>query len=433
MARDGAWIGWHGRADMHMAPVVLQSVLLSPVSLSAADIADHIDGQCASTIAPLYHDGLGGPAFHRRWRQAYRSVNERYAAAAAELAASGATVLVHGHELQLVPGMLRSVRPDLTIGFVLPLPLPPVELFRRMPMRADIVSGILGSDVIFVQDRRSADNLLRLAVGAGSTVTGAGAIAVGSRRVAVEVLPMGAETQSVEHLAAGANVRRRLDSLRRELRVPGTVLLSIDPLDGTSGAERRLAAFAELLHDGTLRAEECALIQVVVPAARESAELAELRSRVEQLAARINGSHGSVGRPVVHHLHRSLDTLDTVALFRLADVFLATALRDGGNPTAKAFVSARIDNTGALVLSEFSATAAELPQATLVNPYDLEDLKSAVMAAVAPADPAAARAAMSRMRLAVRDHDVRWWAGRVLAALDTARAGTTAVVVPGGA
>ncbi|WP_433041195.1 alpha,alpha-trehalose-phosphate synthase (UDP-forming) [Dactylosporangium sp. CS-033363] len=409
--RGGAWVGWDGGTGA--PPGAFEGVALRPVGLSAAEVADHLEGQCASTIVPLYHDAVERPTFHRRWRRAYRAVNERYAAAATGLAAPGGTVWVHGHELQLVPAVLRAVRPDLTIGCYLPLPIPPAELFGRMPMRKEIVDGLLGSDVIGVPDRRSADNLRRLAARHGGPEH--------DGRVRVEALPMGADAGRVERLAGSPDVARRLEDLRRELRGPRAVLLAVDRLDATSGAEQRLAAFGELLADGRLRADDCVLVQVVVPAARQSAGKARIRMRVEQLVARINGAHSAVGRPAVHYLHQHLDPVDLVALYRLADVFLATPLRDGVNLTAKAFLAARLDDTGVLVLSEFSGIADELPEAVGVNPYDVEDLKRAIAEAIDPHRTAAGdRAAMARMRRTVRRHDVHWWTGSVVATLDGA-------------
>ncbi|MGI5240250.1 alpha,alpha-trehalose-phosphate synthase (UDP-forming) [Dactylosporangium sp. CA-139066] len=417
-ARGGAWVGWDGGDGA--SPVMFQGVSLRPVGLSRTEIADHLEGHCASTIVPLYHDAVERPAFHRRWRRAYRTVNDRYASAAAAVAAPGGAVWIHGHELQLVPALLRAARPDLMIGCYLPLPVPPAELFGRMPMRKEIIDGLLGSDAIRVPDQRSADNLVHLASRLAGHEAEGRVVTVADRRVVVDALPMGAEADLVERLAGGASVGRRLEGLRRELRHPRAVLLAVDHLDATSGAEQRLAAFGELLADRRLRAADCVLVQVVVPAARQSVEQARIRMRVEQLVARINGTHSVVGRPAVHYVHRQLDPIDLVALFRLADVFLATPLRDGVNLTAKAFVAARLDNTGVLVLSEFSGAADELAEAVTVNPYDVEDLKRAMAVAVDPRRIDGDNAAMGRMRQTVRRHDVHWWAGRVLDVLDGA-------------
>ena len=51
---------------------------------------------------------------------------------------------------------------------------------------------------------------------------------------------------------------------------------------------------------------------------------------------------------------------------------VVTPMRDGMNLVAKEFVAARTDGDGVLVLSEFAGAAAELAEALLVNPYDLD-------------------------------------------------------------
>ena len=51
------------------------------------------------------------------------------------MAAKGAIVWVQDYQLQLVPKMLRELRPDLRIGFFLHIPFPPVELFQQLPWR----------------------------------------------------------------------------------------------------------------------------------------------------------------------------------------------------------------------------------------------------------------------------------------------------------
>ncbi len=71
-----------------------------------------------------------------------------------------------------------------------------------------------------------------------------------------------------------------------------------------------------------------------------------------------------------------------MALYLAADVMLVTALRDGMNLVAKEYVTARTNNDGALVLSEFAGAADQLKQALLMNPHDIDGLKDTIMRAV---------------------------------------------------
>ena len=90
------------------------------------------------------------------------AVNQRFAEQAAEVAAEGATVWVHDYQLQLVPAMLRELRPDLRIGFFLHIPFPPAELFQQLPWRRQILEGLLGADLVGFQLSGAAQNFVRL-------------------------------------------------------------------------------------------------------------------------------------------------------------------------------------------------------------------------------------------------------------------------------
>ena len=107
-----------------------------------------------------------------------------------------------------------------------------------------------------------------------------------------------------------------------------------------------------------------------------------LREEIEQQVGRINGEYGEIGFPVVHYLHRPVSRDELIAFYVAADVMLVTPFRDGMNLVAKEYVACRSDLGGALVLSEFTGAAAELRQAYLTNPHDLEGVKDTIEAAV---------------------------------------------------
>jgi trehalose 6-phosphate synthase len=86
------------------------------------------------------------------------------------------------------------------------------------------------------------------------------------------------------------------------------------------------------------------------------------------------------------------------------------------NLVAKEYVACRVDDSGALVLSEFTGAADELTTAYLVNPHDIDGVKDTIERAVR-AGPAENRRRMRAMRRRVREHDVARWAADFLTAL----------------
>jgi len=421
--RQGTWVGWFGGTDKDDQPgggrpFEANGVHLHPVALTADEIERYYEGFSNSSLWPLYHDAVEQPVFKRRWWDAYRAVNERFARAAAEDAAPGATVWIQDYQLQLVPSMLRALRPDLRIGFFLHIPFPPVELFMQLPRRTEVLRGLLGADLVGFQRPLGAQNFVQLTRHLLGVRTRRNVIEYEGRVVQAEAFPISIDVQEMEQIAGSEEVRARSKAIRAELGDPKTVILGGDRLDYTKGIERRLKAFRELLSEGRLAAPETVMVQVATPSRERVEHYRTLRVKVEREVGRINGEYGRVGQPAVHYLHQSYSRAELAALYCAADVMMVTPLRDGMNLVAKEYVGARVDSGGALVLSEFAGAAGELRQAFLCNPHDLDGVKDALMRAI-HVDPVEGRKRMSAMHTYIRAHDVRTWAESFLNALGT--------------
>ncbi|NLT53801.1 MAG: trehalose-6-phosphate synthase [Actinomycetales bacterium] len=427
----GAWIGWTGSPGTAPEPFDAAGMRLVPVPLDVAEIAEYYEGFSNSTLWPLYHDVVARPRFERRWWDCYVRVNRRFAEVASEQAAAGATVWVQDYQLQLVPLMLRRARPDLRIGFFNHIPFPPYEIFAQLPWRRQVLDGLLGADLLGFQRPADANNFLRACRRMGM-VTRRGTVRVdgdyrpaGRRRgsvaptrdVHVAALPISIDTRSLAELAGREDIRRRAAAIRTELGNPEVLLLGVDRLDYTKGILHRLQAVGELFDEGRLHVPGAVLVQVATPSRERVEQYQQMRSEVEVTVGRINGEHAQLGHPAVHYLHQSQPREELAALYLAADVMLVTSLRDGMNLVAKEYVASRNDELGALVLSEFTGAAIELPQSFLVNPHDIDGLKDAIVAA-ATARPRETARRMRMMRRRVFDYDVARWAEAFLAELE---------------
>ncbi|HTQ88707.1 MAG TPA: trehalose-6-phosphate synthase, partial [Streptosporangiaceae bacterium] len=362
------------------------------------------------------------PQFHRRWWEAYVTVNRRFAQAAAEQAAPGATVWVHDYQLQLVPRMLREQRGDVRIGFFNHIPFPGYEIFAQLPWRRQVVEGLLGADLLGFQRRADATNFLRACRRAVGLTTRGSTVRVrepaGSREITAAAFPISIDAKSLAEIARRDDVAKRSAQLREALGEPGLVLLGVDRLDYTKGIVHRLRAYGELVNEGRLGPRPV-LVQVASPSRERVEAYQTLREEVEGTVGRINGQHGEVGYAPVHYLHQSYPREEMAALYLAADVMLVTPLRDGMNLVAKEYVACRNDENGTLVLSEFTGAADELAGAFGVNPHDIEGMKDAIVRA-ANTGPAEARRRMRAMRKRVREHDVARWAADFLDTLSGA-------------
>lgn len=85
------------------------------------------------------------------WR-AYKRVNELFADAVAQEVTKGSLIWIHDYHLMLLPQLLRERLGKLgrqcVIGFSLHTPFPAADFWRALPVRNELMEGMLASDLI---------------------------------------------------------------------------------------------------------------------------------------------------------------------------------------------------------------------------------------------------------------------------------------------
>ncbi len=233
------------------------------------------------------------------------------------------------------------------------------------------------------------------------------------RVVQAKAFPISIDFDGFVELARSEEVTTRAEEIRRDLGSPAKIFLGIDRLDYTKGIYARLRAFSELLAEDQLDVEDAVFVQVATPSRERVAQYRQLRDDIDRLVGRINGDLGRIGRPAISYLHSSFPREEMAALYRAADVMVVTPFRDGMNLVAKEYVACRLDDDGALVLSEFAGAAGELRQAFQVNPYDINGMKAQMLQA-SKAEPKELTRRMRAMRKTVKENDVAHWASTFL-------------------
>ncbi|WP_243338724.1 bifunctional alpha,alpha-trehalose-phosphate synthase (UDP-forming)/trehalose-phosphatase [Anaeromyxobacter soli] len=420
----GLWIGWpgdltglsaDGRAEVERR---LAELRLAPVALSPEEVARYYEGYSNGVLWPLFHYSVARLPQEVRDFDVYEAVNARFADAVAAHHRPGDLVWIHDYQLMLVPRLLRERIPDARIGFFLHIPFPSSEIFRVLPQRERILEGLLGADLVGFHTatylRHFASSVLRL-LGAASEVD---RIPWGEREVRLGVFPMGIDAAQLAELAETPEVR----AVAHAHRVPGEQLLvGVDRLDYSKGIPRRLLAFEAMLRAHPELRERVRLVQVAVPSRENVEAYREYRDEVDALVGRIHGEFATPAWSPIHYLYRGLSQAEIVALYRAADAVLVTPLRDGMNLVAKEFVASRPDGDGVLVLSELAGAAAELAEALLVNPYDVQQTAAAFHRALTLPEEER-RTRMAALRQRVFGYDVHAWTRAFLARLE--RVGT---------
>ncbi len=413
----GTFVGWTGAADDAPPPFEHDGVHLHPVGLSQQEIEDYYLGFSNGTIWPLYHDAIRAPEFHRHWWRPYVDINMRFARATSDVAGPGDIAWIQDYQLQMVPGLLRGLRPDVSIGFFLHIPFPPVEIFARLPWRRQILEGLLGADVLAFQTSLARHNFRRAALTFAGVKGTPRMLEVGDRKVRLMTSPISIDVDHFASAAAAPDVQGAAAYLRHNLGNPSTVILGVDRLDYTKGIDVRLKAFDTMLEAHPEAVENVVFVQVANPSREEVDDYATIREEVEGLVGRINGQRGALGRVPVHYLYGSLGFEELVSWYRTADVMCVTPFRDGMNLVAKEFVATRIHDDGVLILSEFAGAAEEMRQALITNPYDADGLAEIMWRSVTMV-PGEQRARMRAMRRQLIRNTVFDWARECIGALE---------------
>ncbi|UCE46748.1 MAG: bifunctional alpha,alpha-trehalose-phosphate synthase (UDP-forming)/trehalose-phosphatase, partial [Phycisphaerales bacterium] len=378
------WLGWPGVTnenlntdEKHQITERLAAQDCHPVFLSRRQMEGYYQGFCNKTIWPLFHYFPRRSVYEVRFWKTYKQVNKVFCDEVMKVARPGDSIWVHDYQLMLLPQLLRRKLPNSEIGFFLHIPWPSFELFRLLPWRKQILTGLLGADLIgfhtYDYVRHFLSSVCRI-TGLEHTL---GNVSVANRVVKVDAFPMGIDYEKYSQAIEKPEVEKEADKIRKKIG-DRKIILSIDRLDYSKGIVERLEAFDLFLSENPQYRGKVTLIMVAVPTRTGVEDYKELRSRLEQLVGRINGEYGTMGYIPVWYLYRSLPFEELTALYNVSDVALVTPLCDGMNLIAKEFIAAKADKPGVLVISEMTGAARELGEALVVNSCD----KSAIMASI---------------------------------------------------
>jgi trehalose 6-phosphate synthase len=425
-ACSGTWVAHgSGSADREVVdshdrigvPAESPAYSLRRVWLSREEETGYYYGFANEGLWPLCHIAHVRPTFRvTDWDQ-YKRVNRKFADAIVEEAKGpDPVILIQDYHFALLPRMLRDKLPRATIITFWHIPWPNPEAFGICPWREELLDGLLGSSILGFHTQFHCNNFVDTVDRFVEARVDRETFTVihGEKQTAVKRYPISIEwppdpelvSVSVERCRAEVRERHGLPSGHR-------IGVGIDRLDYTKGIEERFRAVERLLEANPEWIGKFSFIQIAAPTRASIGDYQDYEQRVRALVAQINARFSGSDFPAILLLVQHHEPSEVYVYYRAADLCFVSSLHDGMNLVAKEFVAARDDDSGVLILSQFTGAARELPEALIVNPYDVEQCAAALNVALTM-PRTWQRTRMQLMRSLVREFNVFRWAGRML-------------------
>ncbi|EKD18779.1 trehalose-6-phosphate synthase [Drepanopeziza brunnea f. sp. 'multigermtubi' MB_m1] len=384
------WYGWPGLEvpEVEAGPMVKRlkdEHGAVPVFIDD-ELADrHYNGFSNSILWPLFHYHPGEITFDESAWAAYKEVNRLFAKTMAKDVQDGDLVWVHDYHLMLLPQMLREEigsKKNVKIGFFLHTPFPSSEIYRILPVRDELLRGVLSCDLIGFHTYDYARHFLSSCSRILETPTTPNGVDIGGGKfVTVAAFPIGIDPDKFVDGLKKQKVQERIAVLERKFEGV-KLIVGVDRLDYIKGVPQKLHALEVFLSEHPEWIGKVVLVQVAVPSREDVEEYQNLRAVVNELVGRINGRFGTIEFMPIHFLHQSVNFDELTALYAVSDACLVSSTRDGMNLVSYEYIATQRKRHGAMILSEFTGAAQSLNGALIVNPWNTEELAGAIHDAV---------------------------------------------------
>ena len=420
---NSLWIGWPGLTSEAIGTFRetidnrAKEGRAVNVFLTENELRDFYFGFSNKSLWPLFHYFLEYTSYDPEQWESYKAVNRKFADTVLANAQQGDRIWIHDYQLMLVPQMIREQRPDVSIGFFLHIPFPAFEIFRTCPWREELLSGILGADLIGFHTYDYVQHFLNSVKRILGSPVKFNEVEQNGRSVRVDSFPMGIDFDSFHFAAAkyGVTATRFQSDLVQRLQdhlkqyPDSRLILSIDRMDYTKGIPNRIRAFEYFLEQHPEYIGKVRLVMLAVPSREDVPQYRKLKKETDELVGRINGKFATIDWTPIWYFYRALPFDDLIALYTNSHVALITPLRDGMNLVAKEYIATRVEQDGVLILSEMAGAANELSQALLINPDNVQQIADALKQALEmPADEQRQR--MKAMQDRLSRYTVEKWA-----------------------
>lgn len=390
------------------------------------------NGFCKQQLWPLFHYMLPmcpdhGDRFDRQLWQAYVSANKIFADKVMEVAnPEDDFIWIHDYHLMVLPTFLRKRYNRVKLGFFLHSPFPSSEIYRTLPVRDEILKGLLNADLIGFHTFDYARHFLsccgRMLGLDYESKRGHIGLDYFGRTVYIKILPVGihmGRLNSVLNLRSTCNKVKELQEKFKDKKV----ILGVDDMDIFKGISLKMLAFEQLLLQHRESQGKLVLVQIVNPARSSGKDVQEVKKETYLTAKRINEVYGNADYVPVILIDRPAPRYEKTAYYAVAECCIVNAVRDGMNLVPYKYIVCRqgsstmdevtatkpeSSRTSTLVVSEFIGCSPSLSGAIRVNPWDIDAVAEAMNMAITMPEAEKQLRHEKHYRY-VSSHDIAYW------------------------
>jgi trehalose 6-phosphate synthase/phosphatase len=359
-----------------------------------------------SFLWPIFHDvmldfqtTINPRPFSEQGWASYQRINNVYAQAVVRASHENDLIMLHDYHLLMVPSFISRRMHKANIFLYLHTPFPSSDSFRSLPVREEILSGMLCADLLGFQFFTYARSFLvscKRIFGLDPTFRAGGFMGLdyNGRLVMIKVGHFVYPYKDTQTTVDSDIVTEKAAEIK-QLFVGKTVFTSMDRCDGLSGLIPKFQAFKRFLREFPKFRGKVVLVQYCFEMGaggyeRSSDLLESLKEWADAfLQVEKDGKLGIVVKEKPQGAGADEETLDIylriegvahtdrLALFRASDVLLDTCVKAGLNLMPFEFITAHHDDNerhSVVIVSEFSGCSRVLLGCLRINPWNTSEL-----------------------------------------------------------
>lgn len=405
--------------DKVQVPPLNPKYTLKRVWLTKEEESHYYYGFSNEGLWPLCHLAHTRPTFRIEDWEYYKKVNEKFAETILEECKDEEQpfILIQDYHFALLPELIKRKKPRARVAIFWHIPWPNPESFGICPWQKEILTGMLGADLIGFHTQYHCNHFLETV---NNTLESRVSwekfsVKMNGRNTHVKAFPI-----SIAFTLKDLDDKSRKEGIKRILGVHGInaefMAIGVDRIDYTKGLIEKFLSVERFFEKFPDYIGRFTLVQIGAPSRTLIKSYSDMVSDVEKEAERINLRFKSKNwKPILflkgHHSHEQINPY-----YKNADMCIVSSLHDGMNLVAKEFVATRNENDGVLILSRFAGASLDLTGALIINPYDIENSAIAIRNAL-EMSISEQESRMMQMRETIVGNNIYYWASSLLRAM----------------